>query len=123
MGDSLLQPTWSPSGLLLGRAGPSSKQRALNQIFEFVIQLLGMRLQILNHRTHGLCGGNRRDTGVGRFGKYSGYIASTETSPESLLRCCVSQEPRTFQERAASRKHFAPCASVSLSGGLMRVGS
>jgi len=29
------------------RAGPCSKQRALNQIFELVIQSLGMRLQIL----------------------------------------------------------------------------
>ncbi len=73
--------TLATSGLFLRRAGPSSKQRALNQIFELIIQLLGMRLQILNHRTHGLPGGNRRDTGVGRLGKYSGYVASTETSP------------------------------------------
>ncbi len=30
-----------------GGQGPCSKQRALNQIFELVIQSLGMRLQIL----------------------------------------------------------------------------
>src|SRR6266566_9894308 len=67
-----------------------------------------MGLQIFNHRTHCFPGGNRRDTGFGGLGKDSCYIATTETSPQSLLRCCVLKEPWTLQEIAANRKHFVP---------------
>jgi hypothetical protein len=112
-----------PSGLWRWGAGPSSNQRAVHQILEVIIQLLGMRVQILNHLKHGLPGGNWRDTGIGEFFEYSCHVPSTETSPQSLLRCCVLKELGAFQERAASRKHFVPCASVSLRGDLMRTGS
>src|SRR5436309_11275904 len=79
-----------------------------------------MGVQILNHRKHGLPGGNWRDTRIGGFFEYSCHVPSTETSPHSLLRCCVLKELGAFQERAAGRKHFVPCASVPLRGSLMR---
>jgi hypothetical protein len=69
------------SGLLRRWTGPSSDQRAVHQMLELVTQFFGMRVQILNYRTHCFPAGNWGDTGFGGFFEYSCHVPSTETSP------------------------------------------